>query len=261
MSNKIAFMCGLPRSGSTLLANLLNQHPELSVTGTSGLIDLVDQIGRHFAFNPAQKASNSGNYDKTLKAAIESYHNQDSNIIIDKNRGWPTHLHAISRLYNDPIYVIVCLRDVRDIIASLESLYSKRTMPWPDEINLPLAYCNIDSRIDLWLGSGGIIGNPLRRLQELPRLNNIKLHYIGYKVLQNEPTEICNVIFNDLQLSEFTVNTINFEQTVTEDDSIWGLGDSLHKIDVSGINVRPSRWKEIIGERFEHLEKYNFWSQ
>jgi hypothetical protein len=38
---KIYFLSGLPRSGSTVLAALLQQHPEMHTTATSGLLDML----------------------------------------------------------------------------------------------------------------------------------------------------------------------------------------------------------------------------
>jgi sulfotransferase len=40
MKQKIFFNSTLPRSGSTLLQNIMGQNPEFHVTPTSGLIDV-----------------------------------------------------------------------------------------------------------------------------------------------------------------------------------------------------------------------------
>jgi len=38
---KIFFHCSLPRSGSTILQNILGQNPDFYVTPTSGLMELI----------------------------------------------------------------------------------------------------------------------------------------------------------------------------------------------------------------------------
>jgi hypothetical protein len=43
---KLYFLVGLPRSGSTLLASLLNQHPDVFASPTSPLMDLLCQTDR-----------------------------------------------------------------------------------------------------------------------------------------------------------------------------------------------------------------------
>ena len=40
-SKTIHFLAGLPRSGSTLLANILAQNPKIHVTPTSGICDML----------------------------------------------------------------------------------------------------------------------------------------------------------------------------------------------------------------------------
>ena len=49
MKQKIFFNSTLPRSGSTLLQNIMGQNPEFHVTPTSGLIDLM--LGARIGYN------------------------------------------------------------------------------------------------------------------------------------------------------------------------------------------------------------------
>lgn len=44
MNKSIYFLAGLPRSGSTLLANILAQNPSIYVTPTSGIVDMLVQV-------------------------------------------------------------------------------------------------------------------------------------------------------------------------------------------------------------------------
>ena len=52
----IFFVAGLPRSGSTLLMNLLGQNPQNHVTPTNGLIDLIIRIRNTWAQNDTFKS-------------------------------------------------------------------------------------------------------------------------------------------------------------------------------------------------------------
>ena len=49
MSPRIAFQSSLPRSGSTLLSNIVGQNPEFHVTPTSGLLDLLKGARHYFS--------------------------------------------------------------------------------------------------------------------------------------------------------------------------------------------------------------------
>ena len=53
---RIYFLAGLPRSGSTLLANILAQHPQIHVTPTSGVVDMLVQVRNSWDRNDAFQA-------------------------------------------------------------------------------------------------------------------------------------------------------------------------------------------------------------
>jgi sulfotransferase len=53
---KIYFLSGLPRSGSTVLAALLQQHPEMHTTATSGLLDMLVGTLKAWADSLSQSA-------------------------------------------------------------------------------------------------------------------------------------------------------------------------------------------------------------
>ena len=61
----IYFLAGLPRSGSTVLAAILNQHPSVHATSTSGLLDIL--VGTLTAWNSSQ----------TVRASIDKAANED----------------------------------------------------------------------------------------------------------------------------------------------------------------------------------------
>ena len=56
---EIFFINGMPRSGSTLLCNILAQNPEFHTTPTSGLSEIVKGIHEFWKTSPMIKASES----------------------------------------------------------------------------------------------------------------------------------------------------------------------------------------------------------
>ena len=90
MDKQIHFISGLPRSGSTLLCNILNQNPEFHATSTSGILDIVLAIRNQWENLPVFKASPN----KAGKAAVVNsiLHNYvsivDRPVYFDKSRGW-----------------------------------------------------------------------------------------------------------------------------------------------------------------------------
>ncbi len=57
MKKLIYFLAGRPRSGSTLLANILAQNREIYVTPTSGIVDMLVQVRNAWDLNDAFQAS------------------------------------------------------------------------------------------------------------------------------------------------------------------------------------------------------------
>ena len=76
MSPRIAFQSSLPRSGSTLLSNIVGQNPEFHVTPTSGLLDLLYVARGQFS-----------------RGGLEGYAAALTNKpwLLDKSRGWGVH--------------------------------------------------------------------------------------------------------------------------------------------------------------------------
>ena len=84
------FLSGLPRSGSTVLAALLNQRPDIHVTPTSGLIDIFGAVCQTWENNPSTKAQKqtTEHLYATLRALVPK--REDGKIVVDKSRGWVT---------------------------------------------------------------------------------------------------------------------------------------------------------------------------
>jgi sulfotransferase len=56
---QIFFQSSLPRSGSTLLQNILGQNPDFYVTPTSGLLELVYAARNNYSTSPEFKAQDA----------------------------------------------------------------------------------------------------------------------------------------------------------------------------------------------------------
>ena len=100
---EIFFISGLPRSGSTLLCNILAQNPEIFVTkATSGCIEILfsirnqwDRITEHQA-----EGINRDQLKNVLNGVVNTYHLTDKNIIFDKGRGWLSFIETIEFALN-----------------------------------------------------------------------------------------------------------------------------------------------------------------
>jgi sulfotransferase len=127
---KLVFLCGLPRSGTTLLANILAQNPVAYATATSGLLDTLRAIRDVCDSNTFYKAMDPGERKERklalLRGAIQGYFaHAEGKVCFDKSRGWPTSFEMMGWVLGgrEHVKAIVCVRDIRDVLASFEKLY------------------------------------------------------------------------------------------------------------------------------------------
>ena len=94
---KIFFNSSLPRSGSTLLQNILGQNPDFYVTPTSGVLELVFAARANYTDSPEFKAQDHQLMKDAFlgfcKEGVEGFFNSitDKKYVIDKSRGWGIH--------------------------------------------------------------------------------------------------------------------------------------------------------------------------
>lgn len=122
----IYFLSGLPRSGSTLLAAILNQNPKIHASSTSGLLDMM--VGTLNAWNSsltvqAQKDKEAEEKDiqRVLRNIMETkYATVDKPIILDKARGWASDVNMRTMLHvlGHKPKIIATVRKVEDCAAS-----------------------------------------------------------------------------------------------------------------------------------------------
>ncbi len=133
MSSQFIGVTGLPRAGSTLLCQLLAQHPEIQCEGNSSplcntLLGMRRMISDDSFFLSQLDQSFDTSYAH-LTSAMQGFlrgWNQDckKQAVVDKNRAW---LHAVELLLHlEPeAKLIVCLRELGQIYGSIEAQHQR----------------------------------------------------------------------------------------------------------------------------------------
>ena len=120
------FLSGLPRSGSTVLAAILNQHPDMHSSSTSGLLDIMFgafQGWRQSESSQANASEQAGTAEikRLLRNIAETkYAHVDKPIILDKSRGWGEArvMKIATEVFGEKPKIIATVRDVPDCAAS-----------------------------------------------------------------------------------------------------------------------------------------------
>ena len=123
MNKTLHFLSGIPRSGSTVLAAILNQNPMTHVSTTSGLVHALDGLANtwHSAGLLNDNDPTREKLAQTMRGCIDAFYDDtDKPVIIDKSRGWPIPqiMGAMNQVLNRPCKVIATVRPVPDCMAS-----------------------------------------------------------------------------------------------------------------------------------------------
>lgn len=122
------FVAGMPRSGSTLLCNILAQNPRFHVTGTSGIMDIMFGVRNSWDNLIEFKAApNEAAKVRVLRGILDSYYsNEERPVVFDKCRGWLSLIEMAEMVLGHNAKILVPVRDIRDVLASFEKLESKQ---------------------------------------------------------------------------------------------------------------------------------------
>ncbi len=125
-ARRIHFITGLPRSGSTLLAALLRQNPQMQANMSGPMATIFDSLlGSMSGSNEFSLFISDAQRQRVLRSAFLSFYaDTRQEIVFDTNRAWCGKLPALKNLFPD-VRLIVCVRDIAWIIDSFERLIRK----------------------------------------------------------------------------------------------------------------------------------------
>lgn len=259
---KIFYNSSLPRAGSTLLQNLIGQNPDFYVTPTSGLLELIFAARGNYTNSPEFKAQDKDLMKKAFinfcKEGMNGYCNSLTNkpYIVDKSRGWSIHYDFLDMIFPNP--KIVCMvRDLRDILSSMEKLYRKNQHIHNNIINHgEMKGTTTAKRVEIWLNTQPV-GLALDRLSDIFRIGlHEKIHFVRYEDLLVRPDETMNKIYDYLAVPQYNHNFEYIEQLTVEDDDVYGIyGD--HKIETKLASLSHN-YEEILGKSLSDKIKSNY---
>ena len=253
MPPKIAFQSSLPRSGSTLLSNIVGQNPDFHVTPTSGLLDLLyvarTQFGKGEEFKAQDQALMERAFAGFCRGGLEGYATELTNKpwLLDKSRGWGIHARFLEAFYPHP-RIICMVRDPVDIFCSMERNFRKASLRDPGLVNHgSMINTSTEKRVDTW-STTTPVGLALERLQEILRQGiDQQMLFIRYDDLCLQPRHELERFYAYLELPYYLEHDYdNVAQVTIEDDSVYGIyGDHTIRRQVK---PQVSHASEILGQ-------------
>lgn len=229
---EIFFINGMPRSGSTLLCNILAQNPEFHVTATSGLSEIVRGIHEFWKTSPIIKASETSEKQlRIIKDLFQSYHSDtDRPTVFNKSRAWAGMIELVENALNRPIKIITTTRDISSILASMEKLYRKEIKNINSPFQSSPQMTTLEGRINVWAASDGLVGGTYNAiLDAIYRGHRDKFHFVNYENLTKNPQDTMKDVYKFLDKPYYNHNFKNVQQYTKENDAEHGFTD-LHTI-------------------------------
>jgi sulfotransferase len=230
MPNKLHFISGLPRSGSTLLAGILRQNPRFHAAMSSPVAGLVngvlEQMGagsESYSFFDEQKRK------AISRAIIDAYYaDKLQPIIFDTNRHWTARMHQLVGLVDD-FKMICCVRNPAWVMDSFEVIYRKNPFDYSRMFNAASRQ-TVYSRCESLINSAGAVGSAWTALKEAYYGEfSDRLLLVDYDLLTQHPARTLELIYQFIDEPLFAHDFDNVDYAENEFDQNLGV-KGLHSV-------------------------------
>ena len=263
MLKQFFFLSGIGRSGSTVLASVLSQNPDVYVTATSPLLDILWMTEDSWRNKIAQSRTHQveAQLENIYKGVIQgAWAHVPKPLIIDKHRAWPRNSAGIKQMFGIENPKILCT--VRDVAASVASF-----------IKLIEKHKGTESAVDQLLKSRGLALTLENRCDCIWNdfLQNVyesmwigwnecreNLLVLDYEEITGQTGDTLKRIYDFIGQPFYPGHDLNhIANSAPENDIFWGF-DGLH-------DIRPKMGKvsrppeEVIGANAARFSGMDFW--
>lgn len=241
---------GLPRSGSTLLCNILNQNPDFQASSTSGIPYLLNQMRSTYSTMPEFKSEAINDQSVTeerirncMQAVVENWYSCDEKVVFDKSRLWSHHAHLLRELFPES-KIIVTIRDLRDIFASIAK-QDEQSPLWQQEPGLE----SLALKAEQMFSMEGIIGQNIQGIDDLVNRKIPQVLYVKFDQLLSDPLGAMKGVHEFLELNDYEYNFSDVQDTATDIDALYAFKFPHHN---HGGNIRAPQvkmWEDVISDR------------
>ena len=265
MNKKYYFISGLPRAGNTILSSVLNQNPNITVTGKSFIPEIFYDLKKLqfddvvYSMCPNEKGI-TGIYNNVFHNFF-SYTNTE--YVIDRGEWVTPFNYSILKQYcpND-VKIVLLVRNVLDIIKSFLKIcednpnfvYNKKY----NELDKNTLYqSEIDEKADIIMSKRSYMDCALAGIKWLQDKNLLKdCLIVDYDDLIKDMPDQVNKIYDYLNIPSYSHRYVDLKQLDDHNDKV--LGAPIHKIRTDKIERKDNTIKltRNIINKYGHL---NIW--
>lgn len=245
------FISGLPRSGTTLLAAILNQNPRFRAGMTSPLADIMGVViaeassKNDFAFDVSDEQRAA-----LLRGLVENFYSVQAGaeVVFDTSRLWCSRMQLLNVLFPQ-VKVIACVRQLAWVLDSMERLVRKQ----PVSVSKVFRFdtnTTVYSRVEALTDPRGMVGFAYQATKEAFYGQDAKDHLLllTYETLVREPEAAMRAVYQFLGEPWFEHDFDHIEYQADEFDARVGM-PGLHSVrpKVESIERQPILPREIFG--------------
>jgi sulfotransferase len=248
---KFHFISGLPRSGTTLLAAILNQNPRFRAGMTSPLADIMGVViaeassKNDFSFDVSDEQRVA-----VLRGLVENFYSVQpgADVVFDTSRLWCSRMQLLDALFPG-VKVIACVRQLAWVLDSMERLVRRQ----PVSVSKVFRFdtnTTVYSRIEALTDPRGMVGFAYQATKEAfygPHAQD-HLLLVTYESLVSDPVAAVRAVYQFLDEPWFEHDFDHIEYNADEFDARVGM-PGLHSVrpKVEPIERQPILPREIFG--------------
>jgi sulfotransferase len=262
MTKKIHFISGLPRSGSTMITNLLKQNPKIHGETVSSLATVFSGLNVTWSnITQNQEYENQKSKKGVLKSIFDGYYGHiDKPIILDKDFEWIRLIPQVESTLDREVKIVVCVRNPAEILSSFEKLRRENPLFNTKADEKLKESSSIASRAYYYAGPDGVLGITHRNLKDAVTMGYLdRLLFVDYNKFCNNPKSQTKRIYDFLEIDHYEHDFENIIQVENFNNLATGLPNA-YKIKPS-IDRTVVNCVEYLGlELYEQYNREIFWN-
>jgi sulfotransferase len=257
---KFHVIAGMPRSGSTLLCNVLSQNPRFFCSSTSCMAQTVRSLSSLWSRSPEIKSELINDREETEKrmtraarALVEGWYKGKGEVVFDKGRFWNMGGPVLHQMFPNA-KMLICVRDLRAIFASIEKQHARN--PMLDDAGNPLELTAY-SRADRLFSPNGMLGQQLVGIEDMLRRQLPYILIIQYETFVSNPQLLIDRIYSAIDEKPFEHDFENVENVSGTD--VDGLYNCKFPHEGEGkVEAREEDWRKHVPQDIAGLVMQRF---
>lgn len=220
-------IAGIPRSGSTLLCQLMAEHPQVYSEGhSSPVCSMLWHLRRAISDDDFLLAQLDAQFDKTYSNLGNAargflrgwYENCGEKVVVDKNRAWLRMFEYLLSIEPEA-RLLVCVRELGQVFGSIEQQHQRTIL-----LDFVDHSADVDpfERSEKLFGTQGAVGHPLasvRAIEYLPAEAQRRILVVKFEELLAKPVEKMQEIYEWIGVDSFSIDKNHLKTRPSESDS------------------------------------------